>query len=139
RLDTPWHKVQIHGVYTGIPDGGLLTGEEVWNEMCSNNPALAKMALLHPPRWMRPTADMVREGQVISSVVVALKNEEDAAALLGRRSVAAYALFCDVKRHTDKPPTQQCNKCWAFGHVRPHCKNEAKCRLCGENHEEKDH
>ncbi|KAJ7223657.1 hypothetical protein C8J57DRAFT_972668, partial [Mycena rebaudengoi] len=139
RLDTPWHKVQIHGVYTGTVDGTILTGEEIWSELCANNPVLARMVLLHPPRWMRPVADMERDGQVASSVVIALRNEEDAATLLERKTVAAFTRFCEVKRHTDKPPAQQCNKCWGFGHARPYCKGEAKCRLCSGTHEEKDH
>ncbi|KAJ6513040.1 Endonuclease/exonuclease/phosphatase, partial [Mycena sanguinolenta] len=94
-LDTPWHKIQIHGMYTGYPEGRILTGEEVWAELCRNSPSLAKMELLHPPRWMRSVGDMEREGQTSSSVVVALKNEEDATALLARRMVAGFARFCD--------------------------------------------
>ncbi|KAJ6500728.1 hypothetical protein C8R45DRAFT_1210457 [Mycena sanguinolenta] len=107
-LDTPWHKIQIHGMYTGYPEGRILTGEEVWAELCRNSPSLAKMELLHPPRWMQSVGDMEREGQTSSSVVVALKNEEDATALLAWRMVAGFARFCDVKKHMDKPPTQLC-------------------------------
>ncbi|KAK7001175.1 hypothetical protein R3P38DRAFT_2413894, partial [Favolaschia claudopus] len=74
-----------------------------------------------------------------SSVVIALKDEDDAKTLIEMGTLTAYSSFCNVKKHSDKPPTQQCNKCWGFGHSRPQCKGDAKCRLCGEPHEEKDH
>ncbi|KAJ7223992.1 hypothetical protein C8J57DRAFT_1094086 [Mycena rebaudengoi] len=139
RLDTPWYKVQIHGVYTGVRDGQVLTAQEIWDELCWNNPVLGTMALLHLPRWMRSETDIQRQQLVSSSVVVAFEKEEDAAALLEQRSVVAFARFCDVRRHTDKPPVRQCNRCWDFGHHGPQCKGNLTCRLCGGNHEEENH
>jgi hypothetical protein len=35
RLDLPWWKIQIHNMWTGIGDGKLLTGEEIWVELPS--------------------------------------------------------------------------------------------------------
>jgi hypothetical protein len=139
RLDLPWWKIQIHNMWTGIGDGKLLTGEEIWAELNRNHPVLARMALLQPPQWMRFAVDMEREGQAVSSVVISLQNEDDAKALLERRSVTAFGHFCEVKQHAPTRPDQQCTRCWGRGHVKPRCTNGVRCRLCGENHEEKDH
>ncbi|KAK6984257.1 hypothetical protein R3P38DRAFT_3231991 [Favolaschia claudopus] len=139
RLDTPWHKIQIHGVWTGISAGRLLEGKGVWEELCAMNAEIAKMALQHEPRWMRPSEDLTRELRDTSSVIIALRNEDDAKHLVKKGPVNAFGGFCDVKKHSETPPTQQCNKCWGFGHTKLRCKSTVRCRLCAENHDEKDH
>ncbi|KAJ6475291.1 hypothetical protein C8R47DRAFT_925837, partial [Mycena vitilis] len=88
--------------------------------------------------WMRRAEDIERDGQEVSSVVIALQNEEDALALVGRR-LPAFARFCDVKKHTDKPPFLRCTKCWGMGHITTQCKKEVACRGCAGNHDERDH
>ena len=32
----------------------------------------------------------------------------------------------------------QCFKCQGYGHMANECKNEAKCRVCGQNHNSRD-
>ncbi|KAK7041287.1 hypothetical protein R3P38DRAFT_2419212, partial [Favolaschia claudopus] len=91
------------------------------------------------PQWMRPNADLIRDERVFSSVVIALENEDDAKTLIDMGVVTAFSHFCEVKKHSDRPPTQQSNKCWGFGHAKPHCKNVIRCRSCAEGHDEKDH
>jgi hypothetical protein len=57
---------------------------------------------------MRFAVDMECEGQAVSSVVISLQNEDDAKALLERRSVMAFGHFCEVKPHGPTHLDQQC-------------------------------
>lgn len=136
-LDKPWYKVQINGVDTGSSEGRIHTSEEIWDELRLNNPVFESVALLHAPRWMRPEGDL--SDQRASSVVLAFKSEEDALSVLHKGVLIAFGRFCRTAKHDDRPPLQQCSRCWQLGHFANRCQAETRCRLCGEGHPEVDH
>ncbi|KAF8064454.1 hypothetical protein FPV67DRAFT_1376164, partial [Lyophyllum atratum] len=89
------------------------------------------------PKWMK--AEAALQDQDYSSVVLEFMSEDDANALLATKRIAAYARFCEVVQHADRPPVLQCSNCWGLGHHVRRCHAQVKCRICAGNHAEKDH
>ncbi|KAF5374648.1 hypothetical protein D9615_009020 [Tricholomella constricta] len=130
-------KVRINGLWTGRDSGRINTPEEIAEELKLNNPVMDKVSPTGPPRWVKAEVDLWE--QEFSSVVLEFKSEDDAKALLATKRVAAFARFCEVVLHTDRPPVTQCSNCWAYGHHTGRCRNDTKCRICAGPHQERDH
>ncbi|GLB45364.1 hypothetical protein LshimejAT787_2200270 [Lyophyllum shimeji] len=131
------YKVRINGIWTGRENGRIHTPAEIAEELTLYNPVMDKVRPLGPPRWMKAEVDL-RE-QDYSSVVLEFQTEDDANTLLAAKRVAAYARFCEIVQHADKPPVLQCSNCWGIGHHAGRCHSPTKCRICAEDHAEKDH
>ena len=44
-----------------------------------------------------------------------------------------------IERAYPSSLSKQCNNCWRFGHVKPHCKNPTVCPLCASPHAKPEH
>ncbi|KAF8074162.1 hypothetical protein FPV67DRAFT_1410541, partial [Lyophyllum atratum] len=135
--DDKRYKVRINGIWTGRDYGHIHTPEEIAEELALNNPVIGKVNPLGPPKWMKAKVDL--QDQDYSSVVLEFMTEDDANTLLATKRIAAYARFCEVVQHADRPPVLQCSNCWGFGHHVSRCRAQVKCRICTDNHAEKDH
>ncbi|RDB29971.1 Nucleic-acid-binding protein from transposon X-element [Hypsizygus marmoreus] len=131
------YKVRVNGIWTGRENGRVHTPKEVAEELELNNPVIGKVIPIGLPKWMKADVDL-RE-QEYSSVVLEFMSEDDANTLLATKRLAAYARFCEVVSHADRPPVLQCGNCWGIGHHAGRCKAPTKCRICAGAHSEKDH
>ena len=143
REDKKWFKIQIDGICTSktTVDGSkdIHSDLDLHEELSVCNPSYAKAAkhVVAKPRWMRSkeeTTNMYR-----SSAVFAVDNEVAAKEIMGDRSLAAFGRHCSLRAYQDRPPITQCRKCWGWNHTEVQCKSKTTCRLCGENHHERDH
>jgi hypothetical protein len=92
--------------------------------------------LVTSPRWL--TSSKVREEKSRSSIVIAISDHELAKKIInrgiwvdGRRTITEK--FMRVK------PTDQCSKCYGFGHHAVRCTEETRCRICAASHATRQH
>lgn len=143
REDKKWFKIQIDAVNTSSISIGNecvpMPAEAVHKELIECNPQYAKLtnSIVSKPRWLRPKEELLTTHR--SSLVFATTDEEAARLILKARSLAAFGRHCTVRVFQDRPPTPQCRNCWRLGHLSHQCKEEQRCRICSEAHDEKDH
>ena len=92
--------------------------------------------LVTSPRWL--TSSKRREGKSRSSIVITISNHELAKKIINR------GLWIDgrrtkTERFTEVKPTDQCSKCYSFGHYAVRCTEQVRCRICAASHETRLH
>ena len=131
--NSPWAKVAIHGVDLSFFPDNKRGMEKLQLEIENNNPNIKLKTL---PRYL--TSPTQRHGKTHSSIVVAVENTQTAQRIVNK---GLYLLTSLLKATQYRParPIDNCGKCQQFGHHQDVCKSPSKCRLCGKQHETKDH
>jgi hypothetical protein len=128
--DSKWARLIIHTVPTRpfqMDEGEAL----IKSEIETFNPQLK---LMRNPIWL--SKEESRTQKTHSSILIYLENQDVAQKALNSRVILA-GVSCRAERFI--PRHTQCDKCQKFGHTRPYCKGDIKCRICAQNHEDKDH
>ena len=132
REDTTWGKAIVHGVSTthfGHEGGMKILQKEIEDFNLG-------IKLMQEPRWL--TSEEKREGKRFSSVILAVKGEEEAVNI-GKRGVMILGTILRSNRFHSVKATDQCSKCQQFGHHNMRCTNTPKCRNCGKPHSTEKH
>lgn len=132
QVDKPWFKVAIHGIPTmdfNTPEGMNMIKEEITIFNKGYTP-------IGTPYWLT-TADK-RATQRGGSIAVAFASKEEADRAIRNRLYIAGISVRVEKLHSTAPSTQ-CTKCQGFGHLYSYCKNQSRCRLCGDKHDTSQH
>ena len=143
REDKKWFKIQIDGVNTSAISIGNervpISPEMAHEELLACNPQYAAMlnSIVSKPRWLRVKEELLTTYR--SSLVFATTDEAAARLVLKHRSLAAFGRHCTVRAFQDRPPVTQCRRCWRLDHATLQCKQEQRCRICSELHDETNH
>ena len=143
REDKKWFKIQIDAVNTSTISIGNervhITADAVHEELTACNPQYANMlnSIVSKPRWLRAKEELLTTHR--SSLVFATTDESAARLILKYRSLAAFGRHCSVRAFQDRPPITQCRNCWRLDHTSHQCKQEQRCRICSELHDETKH
>lgn len=143
REDKKWFKIQVDGICTSktLIDGSndIHNSTDLHEELSVCNPSYARAAksVVAKPRWMRSREETL--GMYRSSAVFAVDDETAAKEIMNDKSLAAFGRHCSLRAYQDRPPITQCRKCWGWNHTENQCKSKTSCRICGEDHHEKDH
>ena len=131
--NSPWAKVAVHGVDLSFFPDNKLGMEKLQLEIENNNPNIKLKTL---PRYL--TSPTQRHGKTHSSIVIAVDNTQTAQRIVNK---GLYLLTSLLKATQYRParPIDNCGKCQQFGHHQDVCKSPTKCRLCGQQHDTKDH
>jgi len=117
----------LHGVPTH------LSLPEISQSISSNYPQLTQS---QTPRWLTP-ADR-REHKANSTIVMTLTGNIKKAQI-GRQHLIVCNRQCELDDYIAYGKTTQCRKCQAYGHPAALCRNNARCAVCAEPHETKEH
>jgi hypothetical protein len=129
--DHKWFKLIVHGI--SVPDFGGEEGLELLREEIDRfNP---RLALANMPRWL--TRPETREGREFTSVVIAVRTQEE-------QATAAKGISVNGRMRRTTPflsarPSDQCGVCQHFGHHWQRCQNQARCKFCAGLHLSRDH
>ena len=143
REDKKWYKLQVDGINTtsmSIGNGPILnSAETIHTELAACNPLYANLhgTLVAKPRWLRTNEELHTTSR--SSLVFALSDETVARQILNQKFLAAFGRHCSVRAFQDHPPVTQCRNCWRLNHNTHQCKEEKRCRRCGDTHDEANH
>jgi hypothetical protein len=128
--DQPWTKIVVHSIPCqafGHPEGI----DSLRQEIETFNPYITQM---RDPHWL--TNEENRATKRHASAIIYLESKEMATrAIESRLNIAGVP--CRAETFIDK--FIQCDKCQKFGHTRIWCRNQAKCMICAQNHETRDH
>ncbi|KAI6015728.1 hypothetical protein PISMIDRAFT_93675, partial [Pisolithus microcarpus 441] len=140
RPDKKWYRVLIHGVDTGksdvddIQDLNDFQGRpasELEDELLSQNPFMAGVHLMEPPRWIAHP-DTLRQ-KVHSSIILTVSSQEEVDFLLSVGGAFMFGRYTTIKRYQDTKPVKQCTTCWSFDHFSARCTSSPRCRSCDWN------
>src|SRR5262249_18039744 len=96
----------------------------------------SKAKLTTLPRYLsRPEK---RQGKSNSSIVVCMQNAADAEYII-KHGVMAMGTHHKAEKHYSVRRWDQCTKCQDFGHHWQRCILDPRCRLCGQEHNTRDH
>ena len=143
REDKKWFKIQIDAVNTSTISIGNervhITADAVHEELTACNPQYANMlnSIVSKPCWLRAKEELLTTHR--SSLVFATTDESAARLILKHRSLAAFGRHCSIRAFQDRPPITQCRNCWRLDHTSHQCKQEQRCRICSELHDETKH
>lgn len=88
------------------------------------------------PHWISKKAS--REVKLAGSVAIAFATEVEAnRAIRNRLYIAGTSVR--VTKFFSVAQTTQCTNCQGFGHLESYCRKEARCSLCGERNNTKQH
>ncbi|TFK97566.1 hypothetical protein BDV98DRAFT_596543 [Pterulicium gracile] len=111
--DEKWLSLQIGGVSTGAFNGHMMggrgvvyTGEQVHNELRRNNPGFAELDFIQAAQWMHHPSKL--ESTPMSSVCIALRNQDKADRLLRQRVLHAFGRQVTVRIYASRKPFAQC-------------------------------
>jgi len=128
--------IVIHGVpkkdLDPTKDGNEETRQEIEEENASRNLHIEKIDPL------RRTQKHLNKVSAHHSVVIFTHSMEEADECL-RRGIIIKGRYYQPEKYTPELNITQCFKCYKFGHIAKHCKNEQKCGKCGENEHETSH
>ncbi|KAG7087863.1 hypothetical protein E1B28_013801 [Marasmius oreades] len=144
HADKKWFKIQVDNVATLDYYGEVLEPDSIQKELSTNNPSVQELEktghLSMPPRWLIPAEELKRQSRKRSSFIFATDVEEAAVKIVKGGYLALFGQYCGVRPFQDRPPVQQCNDCWRYGHFTKTCKYTRTCRLCSsEDHDENQH
>ena len=128
--DLAWTKLIVHTVPTRpflVDEGENL----IKSEIETFNPYLR---LMRNPIWL--SNEEARNQKTHSSILIHLESPDMAQKALRSRIILA-GVRC--RTQTFIPKDTQCGKCQQFGHRRSYCRNQIRCRICAQNHEDFDH
>jgi hypothetical protein len=128
--DLAWTKLIVHTVPTRpflVDEGENL----IKSEIETFNPYLR---LMRNPIWL--SNEEARNQKTHSSILIHLESPDMAQKALRSRIILA-GVMC--RTQTFIPKDTQCGKCQEFGHRRSYCRNQIRCRICAQNHEDFDH
>jgi len=117
----------LHGVPTH------LSLPEISHSIATNYPQLVQG---QTPRWLTP--DDRREYKANSTVVMTLTGNVKKADI-GRRNLIVCNRECQLDDYISFGRSTQCRKCQAYGHPAALCQNDARCAVCAESHETREH
>ena len=125
-IDQKWARVVVHRVpWKAFDyDDGLTT---LKHEIETFNPSIR---LARDPQWLRNEES--RCEKLHTSIVIHLANMTMAEQAVQDIKLHIAGEECRVERFFDK--FIQCEKCQGYGHTRIHCKKEARCGICANNH-----
>jgi hypothetical protein len=92
--------------------------------------------LVTSPRWL--TSSGAREGKSRSSVVIAISDHELAKKIVNR-GIWIDGRRTKTEKYIEVKPTDQCSKCYGFGHHAVRCIEKTSCRICAAPHETRQH
>ena len=127
RKDESWFKVIAHGVNIATFDENMQYLQDEIQKFNSN------MQLCDVPRWLARD----RHNKIKSSVVLTFNDRN--MALNALKGVNIAGRHCDTEIFTSVRPNTQCINCQKFGHKHYQCKSQAKCSICAQNHETRNH
>ena len=93
-----------------------------------------KLACL--PTWL--TSEETQSQKAHSSVILAFGSDQETKKALRNRLIIAEVSVKTAVYNVSKS-TDQCNKCQQFGHHFAKCQNTAKCQICAQNHNTRQH
>ena len=133
QVQENWAKIIVHHVSTEQYNDTTESINELHHEIENMNPSVK---LVTSPRWL--TSPKRREGKTRSSIVITISDQELAKKIINR------GLWIDgrrtkTERFTGVKPTDQCSKCYGFGHHAVRCTEQVRCRICAAPHETRLH
>jgi len=132
KKNEKWYKVVAHEISTAIfniPNGMQLAKEEI--ETFNKDLKLACLST-----WL--TSEEIQSQKMHSSVILVFgSNQEVKKALRNRLIIAEVSVKTAV--YNVSKSTDQCNKCQQFEHHFAKCQNAAKCQICVQNHNTRQH
>lgn len=126
-LDTPWHKVVVHGVIFGnFHEPNNL--EEIKKEIEQFN----SVKLLSTPYWLKKIEDRTTT-QECASVVISFATAQEAEQAI-RKKISVGGKICKAVRMWQTSRATQCNNCQKYGHKEEHCPHPPACQICAQDH-----
>lgn len=145
RIDDEWTKIIAHGIplkpANGAMDGNpinmnSLEGLKLVKEEIQIFNKHLNLDIVDNVRWLSTPAK--REISSKASVVITVKNPEQATRAI-RHGLLILGIRPRLEKLNGAQPKHQCNNCQRYGHYNLHCKNPAKCAICGEDHQTNNH
>jgi hypothetical protein len=117
----------LHGVPTH------LSLPEISRSLSMNYPQLVQG---QTPRWLT-TAE--RRAEKANSTIVMTLTGNVKKANIGRSRLVVCNRECELDDYIAYGRTTQCRNCQAYGHPAALCRNNARCAVCADPHETKEH
>lgn len=113
------------------------SASELEDELLTQNPFMASIQLMEPPRWIAHPESLRQKAH--SSIVLTVSSQEEVDFLLGVGGAFMFGRYTTIKRYQDTKPVKQCTTCWSFDHFSARCNSLPKCRSCAGPHREESH
>ncbi|QRV93494.1 Reverse transcriptase from mobile element jockey protein [Ceratobasidium sp. AG-Ba] len=138
--DTPWSKVVVARVPTGLDDDGQgerFSNEDLLTELIACNPHVSSLNIVMQPRWITKSENMHKPE---SSFMFAFK-DPDGSILpkFLKFNTCMFGKSTPTDTMRDQPLLKECDRCLALDHDKSSCRGAYRCNLCAGGHSTLNH